>query len=131
MEYIVKYGQNFLDIALQELGSIEGVLILARDNNLSITADLEIGQIIKVDITKIIDKKVVEYYQNNKIIVATEVIRIFIECCVPVGNCGSIVFLKIIDTSQSIEITCGESFCFKLANAVFDFCQHLYRWCIW
>ena len=75
MEYIVKYGQNFLDIALQELGSIEGVLILARDNNLSITADLEIGQIIKVDITKIIDKKVVEYYQNNKIIVATDIPR--------------------------------------------------------
>ena len=58
MDYIVKYGQNLMDIAIQEYGGIEGLLTLAIDNNLSITSEITLGQVLKINELKIINKKI-------------------------------------------------------------------------
>ena len=45
MEVTVLSGQTLADIAIQVYGSAEGVFILAVENGLDITTDLEPGQI--------------------------------------------------------------------------------------
>ncbi|MFA7448819.1 MAG: hypothetical protein WCY77_10305 [Weeksellaceae bacterium] len=55
-----KQGQSFLDMVLQETGSIEEALKMAVANNRSLTDDLKIGESIQG--TKIINQKVVDFF---------------------------------------------------------------------
>ena len=45
----VSPGQNILDIAVQEYGSIEGILQLRKDNGFSFTEDITPGQTIEIN----------------------------------------------------------------------------------
>jgi hypothetical protein len=60
-EFVIEYdGLSLMDVAVQVYGSITGVIQLASDNNISITDDLAIGQVLKIDSSKIIDARVVK-----------------------------------------------------------------------
>lgn len=73
MEVKVKERQSLFDIAIQYLGSVEGVLLLAEKNNISITDALEDGTILKYDSTDIIDTKVAEHYAMEHLSPATDI----------------------------------------------------------
>lgn len=73
MEITVKDRQSLFDIAIQYLGSVEGVWLLAERNNISITDELEDGTILKYDSTDIIDTKVVERYAQERVSPATDI----------------------------------------------------------
>jgi len=73
--YTVQYQQSLLDIALQELGDVSGIVELALLNNIGITEDLEAGQILQIDETKVLKPAVVKYYKDQKITLATDVPR--------------------------------------------------------
>lgn len=75
MEVTVLSGQTLTDIAIQVYGSAEGVFILAVENGLDVTADLEPGQILSFQPENIIDKSIVEYYSMNGIHPATAFIE--------------------------------------------------------
>lgn len=66
---IVQQGQCLLDIALQEYGSAEGVVMLMRDNNLSLDANLLPGTALVVRNTPI-NKAVKNYYAAKRLKVA-------------------------------------------------------------
>ncbi|KOY85030.1 hypothetical protein AD998_01710 [bacterium 336/3] len=71
--YIVKYGQSLLDVALGEYGDASAIVQLAKDNNLSITSDLEVGQVLLVDENKIIKQNIVSFFSKNGINLATDI----------------------------------------------------------
>ena len=73
MEITVKDRQSLFDIAIQYLGSVEGVWLLAEKNNISITDELEDGTILKYDSTDIIDTKVAEHYAQERVSPATDI----------------------------------------------------------
>ena len=60
MNIVVQARQSLPDIALQECGSFETVLALARRNDLSVTDDLAAGQTVTVLPEDIASKRVVE-----------------------------------------------------------------------
>lgn len=64
-------GQNILDICLQEYGSVEGLVQLAKDNNMRVDADLYTGQVLLIDETKIVDSRIVAHFAKNKIKINT------------------------------------------------------------
>jgi len=66
-------GQNLFDISLQYLGSLDGLVELAKMNNLAITDDLKSGQVIVLpDDKRFYNKSVVEYFQIQSIIIVSE-----------------------------------------------------------
>lgn len=67
----VAYGQNILDIALQEYGDAEGLFDLCQDNNLSLSEVLTVGQILVIDEAKIRNLRVVQEYQRLGFTVVT------------------------------------------------------------
>ena len=73
MEIKVKDRQSLFDIAIQYLGSIEGVWTLAERNNISITDELEDGTILKYDSADIIDTKVADHYERERLSPATDI----------------------------------------------------------
>lgn len=77
-------GQSVIDIAIQELGSVEGVYTLATQNGISITDELVPGQ--EIQLPNIQNKSISAYYANKAIKPATastdqitEVSRVFFE----------------------------------------------------
>lgn len=70
MKAIVQAGQTLFDIAIQEYGTLESVMQLAKVNNLSITEVLMAGQVLDVP-DQVYDKKVADYCKNNQITPAT------------------------------------------------------------
>lgn len=73
MEVTVKDRQSLLDIAVQYLGSIEGIFALAERNNISITERLHNGCEIECDEADVVNLKVREEYAIRGIIPATEI----------------------------------------------------------
>jgi hypothetical protein len=73
-------------LAIQELGSLESVLALIIKNDLSITAELEVGQQVLYDAARI-DKKVVEYLTARRAKPATEISPADLEA-MPYGGIG-------------------------------------------
>ena len=73
MGITVKDRQSLFDIAIQYLGSIEGVWTLAERNNISITDELEDGTILKYDSADIIDTKVADHYERERLSPATDI----------------------------------------------------------
>ena len=63
--------QNILDLAIQEYGSIEGLLELAKENNLSLDEDMVAGSVLSVDESKIINLPLVNYFKEKEIVIAT------------------------------------------------------------
>ena len=62
-------GQSLVDIAVQELGSVEGVFELAKLNGISVTDDLIPGQELTLPIISNIP--IANYYANKGIKPAT------------------------------------------------------------
>lgn len=58
-------GQTLFDLALQESGSIEAVIQLAHDNNVSITTQLAPDR--RVQVSKVVDALMVEYLRKQNV----------------------------------------------------------------
>lgn len=71
MKVTVLQNQTLSDIALQVYGSLEGVFVLATDNDLSVTDELKAGQVLGYQAEKVINKQIVQYYSDNNIHPAT------------------------------------------------------------
>lgn len=69
MTVTVLEGQSLLDIALQELGSLEGAYNLAVLNGLSLTDSLAAGMLLQLP--DVVDKRIVNYYSERNIRPAT------------------------------------------------------------
>ncbi len=67
MKVEVKDRQSILDIALQVYGNIESAFILAKENGLEITDDLDSGRVLEYSSENIIEKSVVTNYVLNRI----------------------------------------------------------------
>jgi hypothetical protein len=63
-EVIVNSGQNMVDLALQETGSVEGLLAILRNNDYSAGADPVVGSAVKVMSTDVVDAKIRDYYSQ-------------------------------------------------------------------
>lgn len=61
--------QSLFDIAIQHLGSADGAYALAQKNNISLTDELTPG--MELELTDVINKEVVSYYSNKRIVPAT------------------------------------------------------------
>ena len=72
MTYTVKQGQNLLDIAIQMYGDVSKVFDLAKDNGLDIGTNLTAGTELIIDETKTTKPKIVKYFKDNQIILATD-----------------------------------------------------------
>jgi hypothetical protein len=72
-EILVYEGQNLVDIAIQEYGSLEGVWQLLIDNSFLQTIDyhLKAGQVLKIDDSKKIRGDIVEYFDKRGIKINT------------------------------------------------------------
>lgn len=71
MKVTVKRGQSLTDIAMQVYGSPDGVADLAKDNGLSVTDKVPAGTQLDYSSDKVIDSRVVTYYQTNDIVPVT------------------------------------------------------------
>lgn len=70
MKVRVLSNQTLLDVAVQVHGSVEGVLELAKANNISITDSLQAGSWLEVpEVTY--TKRVAEFYKVHRICPAT------------------------------------------------------------
>ena len=65
----VLQGQTIFDIAIQELGSVEGAFALAVLNGISITDELTSGHELLLPVTS--NKSIANYYMNKEIKPAT------------------------------------------------------------
>lgn len=70
MKVAVLSNQTLTDIAIQVYGSVEGVLTLAKANNISITDSLQAGRWLEVpEVTYV--KRIAEFYKVRCICPAT------------------------------------------------------------
>jgi hypothetical protein len=65
-------GQNLIDIAMQYYGSAEAVVELCIDNQLDIGTAIQPGLVLVVNEAYVVNKRLVQYYKDNQIIVASE-----------------------------------------------------------
>jgi len=70
MEIVVLNNQSLFDIALMVSGSAAAAFDIALENGISLTDDLESGQVLKFSGAPV-NKKTVDYYTVNGIIPAT------------------------------------------------------------
>ena len=73
MNVTVKDRQSLFDVAIQVLGSAEGVFALAERNGLSITDRLTDGQVLEYDMADIVDTRIAELVAARGISPATEI----------------------------------------------------------
>lgn len=71
MKVTAKEGQCLVDIAIQTLGTVEGVLSLAMRNGLRLTETLPQGTVLEYDLSEIEDRRVVEAYRREGVLPAT------------------------------------------------------------
>lgn len=71
MKIQVSHNQSLLDVAIQAHGNLDGLVVLAFENGLTITDDLAIGT--NLDVTKIPSQAqdIVEFFQTRKSVLAT------------------------------------------------------------
>ena len=75
MNIVVLHHQSFLDLAIQHTGSVENAFVLALQNGISLTDDLEYGEALNLEPTTINQNKdILSYYQSKKLQPATAVI---------------------------------------------------------
>jgi hypothetical protein len=70
--YTIKPGQNLIDVAMQEYGSAEAVVIICKDNNKDVGSIVTPGTTIILDDINQVNKKLVAYYKEKNITVASE-----------------------------------------------------------
>lgn len=70
MKTVVQAGQSFFDVAIQEYGTVEAVILLARSNNMSMTDALTAGQVLEVP-DQVYDRKMGDYCKKNGVCPAT------------------------------------------------------------
>ncbi|MFK7033200.1 hypothetical protein [Flavobacterium oreochromis] len=70
MQNQIKHNQSLFDFTIQSKGTIEALFETAILNNVSITGDLLTGANLLVS-NGIIDKQIVNYFLNKKIVPAT------------------------------------------------------------
>lgn len=63
--------QNVVDLALQEYGSVEGLIKLSKRNDLDIDEDPAPGNIIKIETTEVVMADVRTFYKNKNFKVST------------------------------------------------------------
>lgn len=73
----VSASQSFLDIAIQEQGSVFACVDIASENEMSITEDLLPGQKIEVSNSTYQNRDILGFYKNNKRKVATASLPVF------------------------------------------------------
>ncbi len=73
MKVTVKDRQSLLDVAIQVLGSAEGVLALAERNGISITDRLTDGQVLEYDTADIVDSRTTKLLEARGICPVTEI----------------------------------------------------------
>lgn len=69
----VKDRQSLLDIAIQYLGSVDGVFSLAERNGLGITDRLNDGQQLYYDLSDTVNEKVASYFSAATVSPATDI----------------------------------------------------------
>ena len=69
MRVKLQAGQNLLDIAVQYCGSIDAVYALHEKNGFDIGIDIPAGTAIIIP--EILKPKIVKYFSDNNIIIAT------------------------------------------------------------
>ena len=74
MKIKVLSGQSLADIAIQVYGNAQGVFMLAQENGLGVTDELEPGQILSYSPDGVIDKGIVHHYVVKGIFPATAVV---------------------------------------------------------
>ncbi len=62
---VIQNGQTLFDIALQYCGDISAAYDIAVINDIEITSNLVVGE--EINIPDVINKNVVNYYQQNEI----------------------------------------------------------------
>lgn len=65
----VEVGQSLLDIAVQQSGSLEGLLSIAIQNSISITDAIPAGS--SVDVALVVSKPVADFFRVNGVKPAT------------------------------------------------------------
>lgn len=65
----VLHNQTLLDITVEHTGSLEALFSIAEKNWKSITEELEVGEVIKIETIE--DAKVLKFYDRKKVNVAT------------------------------------------------------------
>ncbi len=63
--------QNIVDLALQEHGSVEGLVALAKRNGLAVDEDPAIGGTIEIESTEIVNAQTKQFFKTNNYIVTT------------------------------------------------------------
>ena len=69
MQIIALNKQSLPDLAIQELGSLEAVMALSIKNDIPVSAELEVGQVITYDVAK--PTRVVAYLRAQGVKPAT------------------------------------------------------------
>lgn len=86
MKIIVQDRQCLADIALQACGSLEAFFAIAEKNGLSITDDLQAGQVLEYEMADVQSKQVVATYKTDNIIPATAVSNAEINDLLAIGE---------------------------------------------
>jgi len=71
MEITVLNGQSIFDLANIVSGSAEAAFGMAFENGISVTEELESGQVLQYGAAAVVVKNVVDYYRLNGICPAT------------------------------------------------------------
>lgn len=71
-EVRTKYNQSLLDIAIQEYGDLTMAMNIALENNISITAKLTVGSILRIPNIPSNAPEIQSYYQRKKLIPAND-----------------------------------------------------------
>lgn len=84
MTVTIQNGQTLADIAIQQYGSLEAIILLAQTNNVNPTADLQPGSTLQCP-EQVFDMEMQTYCYNNSVSPATAIgtvetdLRIFTE----------------------------------------------------
>jgi len=65
-------NQSLLDLAIQAAGHVEGVVVLAQENGLSVTAELTPGDDVTTISATLVDADIQNYYTTRKVRPATD-----------------------------------------------------------
>lgn len=71
MKVKVLSGQSLSDIAIQVYGNVQRVMELALENGVSVTDELESGQLLSYSAERVMDKGIARYYEVRRIRPAT------------------------------------------------------------
>lgn len=67
----IRDNQNLLDIAIQEYGTVNNLIELARVNSISVTDVLVSGENLQITPSIVSDENIKKYYKSENIIPAT------------------------------------------------------------